>query len=300
MKNNIIVTGGAGFIGTELIKLLNHKSNLIIVDKRKDNKFKSRFKKLKIKYFQGDLRNENFSKKVYRDAKIIFHLAGIVKVPTTDVNLDLKKEKKIFNEAIKITENLIKFNNKKTLIVFPSTHLIFENCKKNRAIFNENSKPLTNLAYSRSKLRCEELLNENNMNFRVLRLGSVYGAAESEKRMFNLPNLFPVRAKKNLNLMLFSGGVQIKSIVSVKDVVKAMLFLTKNQFRGQIFNLVSEHLTVKKIGKICQKFNKKIKLIKTKDKIPYEGYFINCLKIKKAGFKFRHNYKEFVRNFITN
>ena len=48
-----------------------------------------------------------------------------MKVPNTDINLDLNKEKKIFNEAVKIIENLIKFNNKKTVIVFPSTHLIF-------------------------------------------------------------------------------------------------------------------------------------------------------------------------------
>ena len=299
MKNKIIITGGAGFIGTELIKRLNQKNNLIIADKKKDKKLILRLKKLKIKYFQGDLLDKDFSKKIYKNAKTIFHLAGIVKVPSTDVNLDLKKERKIYNEAITIINNLIKFNSKKTLIIFPSTHLIFENCKKNKVIFNENSKPMPNLAYSRSKLKCEELLIENNMNFRVLRLGSVYGAAESEKRMFNLPNLFPLRAKKGLDLMLFSGGVQIKSIVSVKDVAAAMLFVMKKRFKGQIFNLVSEHLRVKKIGELCQKFNKKIKLIKTKDKIPYEGYYVNCSKIIKSGFKFKNDYKKFVKDFIN-
>ena len=164
---------------------------------------------------------------------------------------------------------------------------------------NEKSKPLPNLAYARSKLRCEELLSENFMNFRVLRLGSVYGAAENEKRMFNLPNLFPLRAKKNLDLKLFSRGVQIKSIVSVEDVARAMIFVKKNSFRGQIFNLVSEHLTVKKIGQLCKKFNKNIRLIMTKDKIPYEGYFIDCSKIIRNGFRFKDHYKKFAQNFIT-
>ncbi len=299
MKNKIIITGGAGFIGTELIKRLKNKTDLIVVDKKKDNRLISKFKKLKIRYIQGDLINENFSKKIYKNAKTIFHLAGIVKVPSTDINLDIKKEKKIFNEAIKIIKNLIKFTNNKTLIIFPSTHLIFENCKRNRAVFNEKSKPLPNLAYARSKLRCEELLSENFMNFRVLRLGSVYGAAENEKRMFNLPNLFPLRAKKNLDLKLFSRGVQIKSIVSVEDVARAMIFVKKNSFRGQIFNLVSEHLTVKKIGQLCKKFNKNIRLIMTKDKIPYEGYFIDCSKIIRNGFRFKDHYKKFAQNFIT-
>ena len=169
MKNKIIITGGAGFIGTELIKNFKNKTDLIIVDKKKNIRLISKFKKLKIRYIQGDLINKNFSKKIYKNAKIIFHLAGIVKVPSTDINLDVKREKRIFNEAIKIIKNLIKFTNDKTLIVFPSTHLIFENCKKNRSVFNEKSKPLPNLAYAKSKLRCEELLEENSMNFRVFK-----------------------------------------------------------------------------------------------------------------------------------
>ena len=95
MKNKIIITGGAGFIGTELIKNFKNKTDLIVVDKKKNIKLISKFKKLKIRYIQGDLINKNFSKKIYRNAKIIFHLAGIVKVPSTDINLDVKREKKI-------------------------------------------------------------------------------------------------------------------------------------------------------------------------------------------------------------
>ena len=99
--------------------------------------------------------------------------------------------------------------------------------------------------------------------------------------MFNLPNLFSLRAKKNLNLKLFSKGVQIKSIISVKDVVNAMFHLSNSKFNKQTYNLVSQHLTVKEIGKICQRYNKKIKLISTNDKIPYKGYYMNSNKIKK-------------------
>ena len=76
MKNKIIITGGAGFIGTELIKNFKNKTDLIIVDKKKNIRLISKFKKLKIRYIQGDLINKNFSKKIYKNAKIIFHLAG--------------------------------------------------------------------------------------------------------------------------------------------------------------------------------------------------------------------------------
>jgi len=300
MKNKILITGGAGFIGNELIRLFRNKKDIVVVDKKKNKKIISRFKELNIKYIQGDLTNKKFSRKIYKHAKIIFHLAGNVKVPSTDVNLDLKKEKKIYNEAIIIMKNLISFSQKKARIVFPSTHLVFENCKKNKSHFNEKSKPLPNLAYSKSKYDCEKILQRNKIDYVILRLGSVYGKTNDKKRMFNLPNLFALRAKNGLNLKLFSGGVQIKGIISVKDVARAMFFFKKKNYSKQIYNLVSEHHTVKKIGLICKKYNKKINLLLTKHKIPYEGYYMNCSKIKKTGFYFKYKYENFAKEFIKN
>ena len=49
MKNKILITGGAGFIGNELIELIENKKNIIVVDKKKSKKKISKFKKLKIK-----------------------------------------------------------------------------------------------------------------------------------------------------------------------------------------------------------------------------------------------------------
>ena len=299
MENNILITGGAGFIGSELIKLIKNKKRLIITDIKKDKKTIDNFKNKGIRYIQGNLNDKKFVKRVLRDVKIIFHLAGITKVPSTDENLNKTKEKRIFNNSVKIMKNLIKYSNLKQKIIFPSTHLVFENCKINKKIFNENSLPLPNLAYSSGKLECERILKKNNINYSILRLGSVYGYAE-KKRMFNLPNLFVVRAKQNLNLNLFSGGVQIKSIVSVNDVARAMILLSKKKFKNEIYHFVSEHLTVKEIGKICQKYNKKIKLILTNEKIPYRGYYMDNSKILKTGFKFNYNYKKFVKKYLLS
>ena len=298
MKNNILITGGAGFISSYLIKKIKIKKNLILVDKKKNKKLISKFKKLNIKYIHGNLEDKKFSKKIYKNVKLIYHLAGTVKVPSTDVNLNINKERKIYREALKIFNNLVNFTNNKAKVIFPSTHLIFENSKKNKEVFNEKSKPLPYLAYSRSKYKCEQILEESGLNYNILRLGSVYGYTEDENRMFNLPNLFPLRAKKNLNLKLFSKGVQIKSIVSVKDVADAMFHLSNSKFNKQTYNLVSQHLTVKEIGKICQRYNKKIKLISTNDKIPYKGYYMNSNKIKKTNYKFKNFYKDFAKEII--
>lgn len=298
MTNKILITGGAGFIGSYLINKLKNKKNIIVVDKVKNKKTFLKFKKLNIKYVIGNLLDKNFSKKIYNNTNIIYHLAGTVKVPNTDFNLDIQKETKIYNEATRIMQNLINYTSNKAKVIFPSTHLIFENCKKDNQTFYETSSPLTNLAYSRSKLKCEQMIIESGIKFNILRLGSVYGFAENEKRMFNLPNLFPLRAKKKLDLKLFSNGVQIKSIISVKDVVDAMLFLSKKEYNNEIYHLVSEHMTVRKIAETCKIINPKIKLVCTKDQIPYVGYYVNCDKISKKGFKFGYLYEDFVKEFL--
>ena len=144
MANKIVITGGAGFIGSYLLRNIKNKKNLIVVDKLKSKKVYKKFRSLNIKYVQGNLLNQNFAKKVYKNASTVYHLAGIVKVPNTDKNLDLNKERKIFNEAIHIMKNLLQFCSINAKIIFPSTHLVFENCKKDKITFNEKSITLAN------------------------------------------------------------------------------------------------------------------------------------------------------------
>ena len=83
MKKNIIITGGLGYIGTELCKIYSGESwnnNITVIDK---NFFSERVNQLSnwnIKFVQGDILNKNFIKNYIKDADIIHHLAGITNV----------------------------------------------------------------------------------------------------------------------------------------------------------------------------------------------------------------------------
>ena len=66
MKSKILITGGAGFIGSYLIKKLKNKNNIIIVDKKKNKKLINKLKKLGITYIQGNLERKKISKKYIR------------------------------------------------------------------------------------------------------------------------------------------------------------------------------------------------------------------------------------------
>ena len=130
------------------------------------------------------MNDKNFAKKIFRNIDLVYHLAGITKVPNTDVNLNKRREKVIYNNSVNIMNNLVNNISKSTKVVFPSTHLVFEDCKKNKTIFNEKSRPLPKLAYSRGKLECEKILENKQINYRILRLGSVYGFAEKKNVQF--------------------------------------------------------------------------------------------------------------------
>ena len=81
--------------------------------------------------------------------------------------------------------------------------------------------------------------------------------------MFNLQICLP-KSEMNLDLKLFSKGTDKKHNF-FKDIYRAMVFLSKKKF-NEIVSFASEHISVK-IGKFCKKYNKKVKLISTKDKI---------------------------------
>ena len=76
-------------------------------------------------------------------------------------------------------------------------------------------------------------------------------------------------------------------------------FYPKNKFKGELYHFVSEHISVKQIANFCLKFNKNIKLINTRDKIPYLGYIMDCSKILDTGFVFKYFYEDFVRKYLT-
>ena len=90
-------------------------------------------------------------------------------------------------------------------------------------------------------------------------------------------------------------------MVSVKDVARAMKFLADNkEISKEIFNCVSENLTVKKVAEICKKNNKKLNIVLTDDPIPNKGYTLSNKKLKKTGFKFLYKLDNSIKEMIDD
>ncbi len=303
MRKKIVITGGLGYIGTELCKIYSGESwnnEIVVIDKNFYSERVNQLTNWKIKFFQGDILDKNFIYNHIYDADIVHHLAGITDVAYVKKDENKERDNLIKATAIDGTKNIIDSLKKKNAkIIFPSTHVIFEGLKKTKYNILENEKPSTFLAYSSSKVINEEQLKSSGKNYVILRLGSVYGYSGDSTRINIMPNLFSKIASQNGRIKLFSGGKQIKSLTPLIDVARCFKFMEEKNFNKEVYNLTKETVTVKKVAELCKKFNKYLKLDSTNDEIPNLGYTLSNKKILKTGFKFLYGLEESVKEMIN-
>ena len=301
-KKKIIITGGLGYIGTELCKLYSGVSWFHII-KVIDNRFIServnQIRNWNMEFIQGDILDKSLVERFFQDADIVHHLAGITDVPRVKSNATQSQDEKIKKVGVEGTKNILDVISDKCKIIFPSTHVVFEGVEQVKKNIEEDEVTKPVLSYSSSKAVNEKQLKESGKNYVILRLGSVYGYSTDSMRIDIMPNLFSKIASQNGTLRLFAGGKQIKSLVPLIDVARCFKFMEeKNDINSEIFNLTKDTLTVKEVAEICKKYNPKIILRETNDEIPNLGFSLSNKKLLNTGFKFLYNLNLNIKEMI--
>ena len=114
MKKKIIITGGLGYIGTELCKIYSGFSwhhKIIVIDNKFVSERVNQLRNWSIEFIHGDILDKELIKKYFSDADIVHHLAGITDVPRTKSESSSKKdeEDRSFNASIWPSSNCIVF-----------------------------------------------------------------------------------------------------------------------------------------------------------------------------------------------
>jgi len=302
MKKKIIITGGLGYIGTELCKLYSGVSwhhKITVIDNRFISERVNQIRNWNMEFVQGDILDKSLVKSFFEDADVVHHLAGITDVPRTKSESSKSQDEKIKEVAEKGTQNILDVINDKCKIIFPSTHVVYEGINEVKTDIeeNENTKPV--LSYATSKAINENQLKKSGKNFVILRLGSVYGYSTDSMRIDIMPNLFSKITSQNGTLKLFAGGRQIKSLVPLIDVARCFKFMEeKDEINSDVFNLTKETLTVKAVAGICKKYNPKILLKETNDEVPNLGFSLSNKKLLSTGFKFLYNLDQNIKEMI--
>ena len=298
----IVITGGLGYIGTELCRIYSGYSwnyQITVIDNRFFSESVSQLRNWNINFVHGDILDKDLIKKYCYDADVVHHLAGITDVPRVKSESDLEKEKKIQLVAEEGTQNILDSISEKCKIIMPSTHVVYEGIKEIKKNIEEKEETIPVLSYGKSKDFNEKQLKNSGKNYIILRLGSVYGYSNDTARIDIMANFFSKVASQNGSLKLFAGGRQIKSLVPLVDVARCFKFMEeRDDLSNELFNLTKDTVTVKEVAEICKKNNPKITLTETNDEIPNLGFSLSNKKILNTGFKFLYSLEECIKEMI--
>jgi nucleoside-diphosphate-sugar epimerase len=298
----IVITGGLGYIGTELCKIYSGYSwndQITVIDNRFVSERVNQIRNWNMNFVQGDILDKELMKKLCHDADIVHHLAGITDVPRVKSESNIEHDDKIIKTGKEGTQNILDVISDKCKIVMPSSHVVYEGMEKVKNDIQEDEKTSPVLAYSKSKDYNEKQLKASGKKYIILRLGSVYGYSTDTARIDIMANFFSKMASNDGTLRLFAGGRQVKSLVPLIDVARCFKFMEEREdLSSDIFNLTKDTVTVKEVAEICKKHNPKVTLRETNDEIPNMGFSLSNKKILKTGFKFLYGLDESIKEMI--
>ena len=229
----LIVTGGAGFIGSHLTEyLVGKKHDVIVIDNLKEGKLNNlRNVKDKIEFLNLDILDYEKLKQTMKNIDGVFHEAGL-----TSVNDSFKKEKEYFATNVKGTENILKLAERFGFrVIFASSASVYGNAKKIPIKENVRRNPLN--PYGKTKVEAEILCDtyrKKGVSVMALRYFNVYGLRQNSNYAGVITKFLDRIADKKPPI-IYGDGCQIRDFVYVGDVVRANLFaMTSNSKIGSV------------------------------------------------------------------
>lgn len=245
---NILVTGGAGYIGSMLVPdLLNQGHKVTVVDNflYKQTSLAALIRDRNLSLVFGDVRDESLMKSQIAQADVVIPLAAIVGAPACDS--DPIAAQSINKDSILW---LIKQLSANQRIIMPTTNSAYGSGDKNN--FCDEDSPLNPLSlYARDKVAVEQALMDLP-NATSFRLATVFGISP-RMRLDLLVNNFVYRAVTDGFIVIFEGHFR-RNYIHVLDVIQAFNLALTNEkaFKGEIFNVGLSEANISKID-LCRK-----------------------------------------------
>ena len=248
------VTGGAGFIGSHLIKnLVEHGNELIVIDNLNTGKKKNieKFSE-KINFFEVDIRNFNAIEDILKNVDGIFHEAALASVQDS-----FRIPDEFFDVNVKGTENIFKIGKKLGIkVVYASSSSVYGNPISIPIKENDNKNPFN--PYAKTKLEDDKLAEKyakNGLKVIGLRYFNVFGPGQS-KEYAGVIKLFLERIQQGLSPLINGDGLQVRDFVYVDDVVNANMLAMESNIDGEFFNIgTNSVISVLDLANIIIKFS---------------------------------------------
>ncbi len=298
MKEKILVTGGAGYIGSILVEeLLRNKYDVTVLDNFTYSNLSLshlfHFKNLKI--VSLDIRDKHLYKKYIMECDIIIPLAALVGAPLCDAQPKNASE-------INVNSNTFMLDNlsKNQKLIMPTSNSAYGVGDKNN--FCDESSKLTPLSkYAKDKVKIEKKVMERD-NSISLRLATVFGVAP-RMRTDLLVNDFVFKSYFDGYLVLFEPHFK-RNYIHVRDVSKAIMHMINNfnKLKGNIFNVGLSNANISKL-ELANRIKKfipglVINVESFKEDKDKRNYIVSNKKIEKTGFKPSHQLNDGIKELI--
>ena len=291
IKKKILITGGAGFVGTNLIKLLLKKTNYTIIslDNYSSGSKKNHIKNKRVRYIKGQTVDIEKIIKKPKELNSIFHFGEFAR---------------IYQSFLKMNE-CIKSNN-------VGSNAVFNFCLKNKikliysatsASLGNNGKDKNLSPYAFSKAKNLELL-ENlkkwfNFKYEVIYFYNVYGPNQiCRGQMATVIGIFEDYYKKNKPLPVVKPGTQTRRFTHIDDTVYICYLAWKKKLcRHYSISSKNSHSLIE----VAKMFNSKVKFLPKRPGERYASALINKnLSNKMYKYFGKINLKDYIKNFIKN
>tara|TARA_B100000686_G_scaffold351076_1_gene448809 strand:+ start:23742 stop:24662 length:921 start_codon:yes stop_codon:yes gene_type:complete len=249
-----IVTGGAGFIGSNIVKkLVTRGDNVTVIDNLNTGKEENlKLVRDKITFFNDSILNTNLLEKETEGIDGIFHQAALASVQDS-----FSKPEEYHNVNVKGTENILRLAEKNNFkVVYASSSSVYGNPER-IPIKEEDSKNPIN-PYAETKLQKEELArkySKNGVKVIGLRYFNVFGKGQS-KEYAGVLKLFLERIRDKLPPKINGDGTQFRDFVYVEDVANANIMSMDSKINHDFFNVgTNTSITILELAKTVIKFS---------------------------------------------
>jgi UDP-glucose 4-epimerase len=258
LKNKtVLVTGGAGFIGSHLVEELVARGCKVkvldVLSRGTLDYIQPMINKGKIEYIDGDIRYKDVVDKSMQDVDYVFHEAA------TNINRSLVYPEESFDVNFKGSQVVFKsaLDHNVTRVIFASSASVYGQPKILPMSENHELNPIT--PYCVSKLASEHLLkfySRFGLNFIVLRYFNVYGLRQHTDSYYTSVIItFLKRLLNNEPPIITGNGEQSMDFINVKDIVEANIKCILNEVNNEVFNIgTGKSTTIKELVYMLKEF----------------------------------------------
>lgn len=245
----VVITGGAGFIGSHLAQYWSEKNAEVFVIDNFRTGFKKNIDGLNVNLIEGSIEDKDLVFDVLEKADYVFNLAALVSVPES-----IEKPEECIKINVNGLLNLLEASKKhkvKKLIHTSSAAVYGDDPELPKTT---KLKPNPKSPYGITKLDGEYYCNlykeEFGVNTTSLRYFNVYGERQDPKSQYAAAvPIFISKALKNEDITIFGDGSQTRDFVYVKDIVKANVMAAENLNIKGVFNIANgSYITIKELA----------------------------------------------------